>query len=85
MYSFLRTFIDELKIYKARLKSLSEEVRVLAKRSLGEPLNKSTRTLVETVQKTVQGIDQICIRTACVLQAALDYAIVVLTYSVCVC
>ena len=45
----------DLKDYKARLKSLAEEVKVLAKRSLGEPLNKSTRTLVDTVHKTVQG------------------------------
>ena len=50
-------YADELKGYKQRLKSLSEEVKVLAKRSLGEPLNKSTKTLVEMVQKTVQGIE----------------------------
>ena len=50
-------YADELKGYKHRLKSLSEEVKVLAKRSLGEPLNKSTKTLVEMVQKTVQGIE----------------------------
>ena len=47
--------VDVLKDYKARLKSLSEEVKILAKRSLGEPLSKSTKTLVDTVQKTVQG------------------------------
>ena len=50
-------YADELKDAKGRLKSLSEEVKVLAKRSIGEPLNKSTKTLVEMVQKTVQGIE----------------------------